>query len=104
MTVSLKTLEVISWNSGISWRRLTKSRCPLERGIELFDCLSSPPVRLTLRGLDELCRIACCCREIDGDGCCGVAGGGDDWCGVSVRCEVGVCRGVDGWRCRWVPV
>ncbi len=104
MTVSLTTLEIISWNSGISWRRLTNSRCLLERGTEISDCLSLSSFRLRSRGFNELCGIACGCREVDGDGCCGVAGRGDDCCGVDVRCEVGVCRGVDGSRCRWVPV
>src|SRR3954469_719207 len=97
LTVSLTTLEIISWNSRISWRRLTKSRCVVERGTEASDCPSAS-FRLRLPGVNGLCGIACFCREVDGDGCCEVPGRGDDCCGV------GVCRGVDSPRYRWVPV
>ena len=104
MTVSLTTLEIISWNSEISRRRLTNSLCLSEQGTNISDCPSLSLFRLRPRGSNELCGIACCCREVDGDGCCGVSGRGDDCWGVGVRCEVGVCRGVDSSRCRWVPV
>ena len=94
LTVSYKTLEIISWNSRISWRRLTNFRCVLERVIELSDC-PSISFRLRLLGVNGLCGIARFCREVDGDGCGEVPGRGDDCC------VVGVCRGV---RSRWVPV
>ena len=52
--LTLVTLKIISWNSGISWRRLT---CMLERGREFCDCPSL--FRLRLPELNGLCGIAC---------------------------------------------
>ena len=100
MTVSLTTLEIINWNFKISWRRLTNSRCLLERGIEIPDYLSLSSFRLRSRGLNKLCEIACGYREINKDGCCGVADHEDNYCGVDIRCEVDVYRGIDGLRYR----
>jgi hypothetical protein len=103
MTVSLATLKIISWNSGISWRRLTNSFCGLERVTEISDCPSLSFFRLRLRGL---CVRAGGGREVDGGGCGGVAGCDNDCFEVRVRfgggvCEVIVCRGS---RYVWVPV
>jgi len=88
LPVSLMTLEIISWDSRISWRRLTNSRCLTERGTafperEVSDCtsVSGPSLRL---------------GEVNG--LCGIGGPGDDGCVVGVWCEIGCSR------CRWVPV
>ena len=81
LPVSLTTLEIISWDSRIGWRRLTNSRCLTERGTafperevsergtELSDCpsVSGPSLRL---------------GEVNG--LCGIGGPGDDGCGVGV--------------------
>src|SRR5207248_585214 len=104
MTVSLTTLKIISWNSGISWRRLTNSFCGLERATEISDCPSLSFFRLRSR---RLCVIAGGGREVDGDGCSGVAGREDDCFEVRVRLERGVCCEVivcRGSRHVWVPV
>ena len=84
-TVSLMTLEIISWNSGISWRRLTNSRSALERRTAEFSDCSSIAFRLRPPGVNGLCGIACFWKV-------GVPGRKDDCCGVDCR------------RFRWVPV
>jgi hypothetical protein len=70
----------------------------------MSDCPSLSFFRLRLRGL---CVIAGGGREVDGDGCGGVAGRDDDCFEVRVHfeggvyCEDIVCRGS---RYVWVPV
>jgi hypothetical protein len=92
LAVSFTTLEIISWDSGISWRRLTKSRCLAEREADLFepqftDCRPEPGPRLGsfclgtrgVKEVNESCASASC-RGVDEDDLLGVDVGRCPWC------------------------